>query len=174
MLTFDVLNFLLGNLIKAHLHYIRDLGLSIRAWARTQWKQVNWCFVFTLIWVLVQDFCLGHLCPSSLLRVAISLDTDVRVRPRLCNAQVESHWFTWSLLQATKNCHCLGWPSLRCSVTPILSVARTLTRTRILGQNKCKCALMHLYFLSSFNSEMTPGISNPSIWPSWAPHINRN
>ena len=43
---------------KAHLNYIRDLSPSIRVRARTQSKQVNWCFVFKLIRVCVQDFCL--------------------------------------------------------------------------------------------------------------------
>ena len=47
---------------KAHLHYIRDLGPSIRVWAWTQSKQVNWCFVFTLIRVRVQDFFLWRPC----------------------------------------------------------------------------------------------------------------
>ena len=35
-------------------------------------------------------------------------------------------------------------PSLGCSVNTILSGARTLTRTRILGQCKCKCALRRI------------------------------
>ena len=63
--------------IKAHLQYIRDLGPSIRVRARTQSKQVNWCFAFTLIRVRVRDFCLGRPCPSSSLHVAISSDADV-------------------------------------------------------------------------------------------------
>ena len=37
-------------------------------------------------------------------------------------------------------------PSLGYNVTTTHSGARTLTRTWILGQYKCKCALMHLYF----------------------------
>ena len=53
-------------------HYIRDIGQSIWVGARTQSKQVNWCFVFTLIWVCVRDFCLGRPCLSSSLHVAIS------------------------------------------------------------------------------------------------------
>ena len=88
--------------VKAHLHCIRDLGPSIRVRARTQSKQVNLCFVFTLIRVRVRDFCLGRPCPSSSLHVAISSDTDVRVHPRLCNAHAQSRLCTWSLLQATK------------------------------------------------------------------------
>ena len=96
-----------NELLKAHLwHYIRDLGPSIRVQTRTQSKQVNRCFVFTLILVRVRDLCLGRPCPSSSLHVAISSDADVRVRPRL---------FTWSLLQATKNGHCLRWPRIRAS-----------------------------------------------------------
>ena len=35
-------------------------------------------------------------------------------------------------------------PSLWCSVNTILSGSRTLTRTRILGECKCKCALIQL------------------------------
>ena len=50
---------------KAHLHYIWDLRPSIWVRARTQSKQVSWCFVFTLIRVRVRDFCLGRPCPSS-------------------------------------------------------------------------------------------------------------
>ena len=46
------------NCVRTHLlprsiRFIRDLGLSIRVRARTQSKQVNWCFVFTrsgLVW----------------------------------------------------------------------------------------------------------------------------
>ena len=64
--------------VKAHLHYIRNLGPNIRVRARTQLKQVNWCFLFTLIRVRVRDFCLERLCPSSSLHVAISSDADVR------------------------------------------------------------------------------------------------
>ena len=98
---------------KVHLHYIRDLGPSIRV--RAQSKYLNWCFVFTLIRVRVRDFCLGRPCPSSSLHVAISSDMDVRVRPRLCNAHAQSCRFMWSLLQATKNLHCLGWTRIRAS-----------------------------------------------------------
>ena len=78
--------------IKAHLHYIQDLGPSIRVWARMQSKQVNWCFMFTLIRVHVKDFCLGRPCPNLLLHVAISSDADVRVRQRLGNAHAQSRW----------------------------------------------------------------------------------
>ena len=134
-------------MLKVHLHYIRDLGPSIRVRARTQSKQVNWCFVFTLIRVRVRDVCLGRPCPSSSLHVAISSDTDVPGRPRSCNAHAQSHRFTWLLLQATKKHE--KWPlprvtsdpSLGCSVNTILSGARTLTQIWILGQCKCKCAL---------------------------------
>ena len=89
--------------VRAHLHYIRDLGPSIRVRARMQSKQVNWCFVFTLIWVHVRDFCLGRPCPNSSLHVAIFLDTDVRVRPRLWNAHAQSHLFRWSLSNLVQN-----------------------------------------------------------------------
>ena len=41
----------------------------------------------------------------------------------------------WPLPRVTSD------PSLRCSVNTILSGSRTLTRTWILGQCKCKCAL---------------------------------
>ena len=88
---------------KAHFHYIRDLGPSIRVRAWTHSKQVIWCFEFTLIRVPVRDFCLGRPCPSSSLHVAIASETDVRVRWRLCNTHAQSHRFTWSLLRATKN-----------------------------------------------------------------------
>ena len=118
----QVLNLFIGNqngpqltLLKAPLHYIRDLGPSIPVRARAQSKQLNCCFVFTLIRVHVRDFCLGHPCPSSSLHVTISSDTDVRVRPRLYNAHAQSRRFTWSLLQVTKNSHCLGWPRIRAS-----------------------------------------------------------
>ena len=49
--------------LKAQLHYIRGLGPSIRVRAQTQSKQVNWCFVFTLIRVRVPDLRLGRPCP---------------------------------------------------------------------------------------------------------------
>ena len=132
---------------KAHLHYVRDLSPSIRVRARTQSKQLNRCFVFTLIRVRVRDFCLGRPCPSSSLHVAISSDTDVRVRPRLCNAHAQSRRFTWLLLQGYQKWplpRVTSDPSLGCSVNTILSGSRTLTRTRILGQCKCKCALTGL------------------------------
>ena len=83
--------------LKAHLHYIRDLGPSIRVRARTQSKQVNSCLVFTLVRVRVRDFWLGRPSPSSSLHVAISSDADVRDRPRLCNAHAQSRLLTWSL-----------------------------------------------------------------------------
>ena len=125
-----------GPLLKAHLHYIRDLGPSIRVRARTQSKQVNWCFVFTLIRVRVRDFCLGRPCPSSSLHVAISSDTDVRgcairmlkaawARGRYCRLP------KWPWPRITSD------PSLGCSVNKTRSGART----RMLGQCKCKCAL---------------------------------
>ena len=88
--------------VKTHLHCIKYLGPSIRVRARTQSKQVNWCFVFTLVRIRVRDFCLGRPCPSLSLHVAIFSDSDVRVRPRLCNAHARSHPFTWSLLHAIK------------------------------------------------------------------------
>ena len=129
--------------LKAHLHYIRDLGPSIRVRARTQSKQVNWCFVFTLIRVRVRDFCLGRPCPSSSLHLAISSDTDVRgcairmlkaawARGRYCRLP------KWPWPRITSD------PSLGCSVNKTRSGARTLTRTRMLGQCKCKCALMNI------------------------------
>ena len=118
--------------VKAHLHYIRDLGPSIRVRARTQSKQVNWCFVFTLIRIRVRDFSLGRPCPSSSLHVPISLDTHIRVRPRLCNAHAQSRLCTWSLLQATKMA--MASDNLGCSVNKTRSGARTLTHTLILGQ----------------------------------------
>ena len=100
---------------KAHLHCIRDLGPSVRVRARTQSKQVNWCFVFTLIRVLVRDFCLGRPCPSLSLHVAISSDADVWVRPRLWNGHAQSHLFTWSLPNLVQNGRGLRWPRIRAS-----------------------------------------------------------
>ena len=47
----------------------------------------------------------------------------------------------WPLPQVTSD------PSLGCSVNTILSGSRTLTRTWILGQCKCKCALNILFWL---------------------------
>ena len=125
--------------LKARLHYIWDLGPSIRVRARKQSKQVNWCIVFTLIGVRVRDFCLVRPCTSSSLHVAISSDAGVRVRPRLCNAHTQSRLFMWSLLQATKVAMALD--ELGCSVKKTLPGARTRTRARVLGQCKCKCAL---------------------------------
>ena len=118
--------------IKAHLHYIRDPGPSIRVRAQTQSKQLNWYFVFTLVRVRVRGDRLGRPCPSPSLRVAISSDSDVRVRPRLCNA----HAHNCSPALKVKNVRGLGR-----SVNRILSGARTGTRTRMLRQCKCKCAL---------------------------------
>ena len=66
--------------VNEHLHYIQDLCSSFGVQAQMQSKQVNWCFVFTLIRVCVRDFCLGCPCPSSSLHVAIFSDADVRVR----------------------------------------------------------------------------------------------
>ena len=100
---------------EAHLHYIRDLGPSIRVRAQTQSKQVNWCFVFTLIRVRVRDFCLGRPCPSLSLHVAISSDADVWVRPRLWNTHAQSRLFTWSLPNLVQNGRGLGWPRIRAS-----------------------------------------------------------
>ena len=72
--------------------------------------------MFTLIRVRVQDICLRCLGPSSSLHVAISSDTDVRVRPRLCNAHAQSRLFTRSLLQITKMAiYGLGWPQIQAS-----------------------------------------------------------
>ena len=100
---------------KAHLHYIWDLGPSIRVKAWTQSKQVNWCFVFTLIRVRVPDFCLGRRCPSSSLHVAISSDADVRVRPRLWNAHAQSRLIMWLLPNLVQNGRGLWWPRIRAS-----------------------------------------------------------
>ena len=125
-----------GQWVKVHLHYFRDFSSSIWVWARMQSKQVNWCFMFTMIRVSVRDFCLGRPCPSSALYVAISLDADVRVHLRLCNTHAQRHLFTWSLLQATKMAMASD-PNPGCSVNKTLSGAQT----RMLGQGKCKCAL---------------------------------
>ena len=85
--------------LKAHLHYILDLDPSTEVRAQTQSKHVNWCFVFTLIWIRVWDFCLRCPCPSSSLCVAIFLDADVKVHARLCNVHAQSHLFTRALFQ---------------------------------------------------------------------------
>ena len=87
-------------------------------------------------------FCLGRPCPSSLLHVAISSDTDEFVRG--CAMRM--------LKAACSRGHCCRlpkwpWPrmisdlSLRCSLNKILSGSRTRTRARMLGQCKCKCTL---------------------------------
>ena len=110
------------NMIMAHLHYIRDPGPSIRVRDRTQSKQVNCCFAFTLIRVQVRDFCLGRPCPSSSLHVAIS-----------SAVHMDSTNFgpKWPWPRMTSD------PSLRYSVKTIMSGSRT----RILRQCKRKCAL---------------------------------
>ena len=87
--------------------------------------------------VFVQDICLRLPCPS----VATCSDFLGCKRPRLCNAHAQSCLFMCSLLQLPK----WPWPqmtsdlSLRCSVNTTLSGAQT--RTRMLGQCKCKCTL---------------------------------
>ena len=104
--------------------YIRDLDPSIRVWAWTQLKQVNWCFVFTLIRVCVWDFCLRYPWLSWSLPVAISSDMDVR------------GWAMHMLKAACshgRHCKLPKWPwprmtsdlSLGCSVNTILSGAWT-------------------------------------------------
>ena len=74
-------------------------------------------------------------CPSVLPRMSVSelvttcSDFLVHGRPRLCNAHAQSRWFTWSLLQATKNGHCLGWPRIPVWVSEWVIKFNGLSRT---------------------------------------------
>ena len=123
--------------VKAHLHYIRDLGPSIRVRARPQSKQLNWCFVFTLIRVQVLDFCLGR--PVSELFATCSdflgrrHPSTSEVMKRACSkppVHVVATKFgpKWPWTQMTSD------PSLGCSVNTILSGSQTRTRTWMLRQ----------------------------------------
>ena len=87
--------------------------ISVRASeSELRCNQNKWINVSCLHWsesvtLFVRDFCLGCPCPSLSLHVAISSYTDVRVRPRSCNAHAQSRLFMWSLR--------LGWPPIRAS-----------------------------------------------------------
>ena len=118
--------------LKAHLHYLWDLSPSIRVRASMQAKQVNWCFVFTLIRVRVQDFCHWRPCPSSSLHVVISSDVDVQCTCSKPPVHVV----------ATRYCRLPKWPgpqmtsdpSLGYSVNKTLSGTWTRTLAGMLGQ----------------------------------------
>ena len=107
-----------------------------------QSKQVNPCFVFTLIRVRVRDF----LSRTSVSELVATCSDFLRHRRQSSSEVVQCAcskppvhvvatvgYQKWPLPRVTSD------PSLGYSVNTILSGARTLTRTRILGQCKCKC-----------------------------------